>query len=122
MKAVNLICIFLMFLLFSCGDKKESTKKAIPRAEIITPDQMKEVLVDVLLTEGAIGTAEMKHHDVKYQALHYYSFILKKHKMTFQQFNDNFNYYSSDIDQMEKIMTDVITELTEKEGMIRKKK
>jgi len=107
--------------MISCGEKKDSVGKKTPPAEIVTPEQMKEVLVDVLLTEGAIGTAEMKHHDIKYQALHYYSYILKKHKMTNQQFNENFNYYAGDVDQMEKIINDVISELSEKEGMIRKK-
>jgi hypothetical protein len=119
MKVTHLIYIFIIASFLSCGGKKEGTEKVAPPADIVTPEQMKAVLVDVFLAEGAVGTSELKNRNAKYMSLHYYKYVLKRHKMTSAQFTANFTYYASDIDQMEKIMTEVITELSEKQDVIK---
>lgn len=121
MKTNYFIFLFIFAtLFFSCGEKKEGIKKTAPPTDIITAIQMKDVLEDVFLAEGATGVAELKQHNVKYQSLHYYTFVLKKHNMSSRQFMANFNYYANDVDQMEKILTDVINDLTEKQNITKK--
>jgi hypothetical protein len=121
MKAGHFIYILFIALFLSCGWKKESTEKVAPPAEIVSPEQMEDVLVDILLAEGATGVSELKSHNAKYMSLHYDTYVLKKHNMTSRQFTANYNYYAGDIEQMEKIITEVINDLSEKQNLIRKK-
>jgi hypothetical protein len=119
MKAPYLIYIILITFFISCKGKDESAKKVAPPADIVSPEQMEAVLVDVLLAEGATGVSEMQNHDAKNLALHYDSYVLKQHNMTNRQFTANFNYYAGDIDQMEKIITEVISQLSVKQGKVK---
>jgi hypothetical protein len=123
MKSTHLLYLFFIVVLFiSCGKKKQGTEKTAPPVDIITAEQMQDVLVDVLLAEGATATSELNHLSVKYEALHYYNFVLNKHKLTAPQFIANFNYYANDADQMEKIITEVINDLSQKQNMYKKYK
>jgi hypothetical protein len=119
MKTKHLIYIISIILFFSCGNK--NTQKVAPPADIIPAEQMKEIILDVLYVEGAVGVSEQKFHNTKNMTLHYYAYVFKRHNITSEQFLANYNYYAGDIDQMEKIMTEVISDLSEKQGVTKRK-
>jgi hypothetical protein len=119
MKLRFLIIILIFSTAYSCGKKKADTEKAVPPAEIVSADEMENILVDVFLAEGAVGVSDVYHQDVRYYTRHYYNFILKKHNITAEQFQKSFEYYASELDEMEKIMTDVIDNLSQKQSQVR---
>ncbi len=119
MKNFYFIIFFSFFTIISCGKKNEAKEKSPPPQNIISSDEMKNVLVDVFLAEGAIGEMEIKHKDAQYYAKHYYNYVLKKHNMTNEQFQKSYSYYSADIEEMQKIMSDVVDDLSEKQSKVR---
>lgn len=119
MKYRYVIVILFLFTAYSCGKKKAETEKAVPSAIVVSADEMKSILVDVFLAEGAVGVSDVGHGDVRYYTRHYYDFILKKHNITAAQFQISFEYYASELDEMEVIMTDVIDDLSKKQSQVR---
>jgi hypothetical protein len=117
----NVILFFLLLAVCSCV-KENSAKKEAKSADIASVDKMTSVLVDVLLAEGAVSLKEAKQQDVKYYTWHYYNFVLKKHNMSIGQFRKSYNYYSSDVEEMLKIMTNVIDSLSQKQSKVRNQK
>lgn len=110
-----------MITFFSCGKKKESKSNESPPANIINVEDMKSVLVDVLLAEAAIGTKEMRQEDVRYFSYHYYNYVLKKHNISREQFRKSYSYYAEDTDEMELILADVIEDMSTKQSKARNK-
>lgn len=119
MKFRILIVILILVAVYSCSRKKAVKEKAVVSADIVSADEMKSILVDVFLAEGAVGVDDVYHHDVRYYTCHYYNYILKKHNVTADQFQKSFDYYASELDVMEKIMTDVIDDLSQKQSQVR---
>ena len=119
MKNFPLILLFVFFAIISCGKKNEAKEKSPPPTDIISSDEMKNVLVDVFLAEGAISEMEIKHKDPQYYAKHYYNYVLKKHNLTNSQLQKSYSYYAKDIEKMQKIMSDVVDDLSEKQSKVR---
>ena len=119
MKYLKYIILILILSITSCGKKNEAKEKLFPPQNLISSDEMKNVLVDVFLAEGAIGQMEIKHKDNQYYAKRYYNYVLKRHNITNEQFQKNYSYYSADIEEMQKIMSDVIDDLSEKQSKVR---
>lgn len=119
MKFRIIIIIFILIAAWSCGKKKADTTKAVPSEDIVSSDEMKGILVDVFIAEGAIGISDVYHKDMNYYTRQYYNFILKKHNISATQFQKSFKYYASDLDEMEKIMTEVIDDLSQKQSQVR---
>jgi len=119
MKNLFFIVFLILISAYSCGKKKTDKEKAIPSEDVVSADEMKVILVDVFLAEGAIGVSDVNRKDVRYFTSHYYNFILKKNNITATQFQKSFEYYASDLDEMELIMTDVIDDLSQKQSQVR---
>ncbi len=111
-----------MTTFFSCGKKKESKSNGSSPANIINVEDMKSVLVDVLLAEASIGAKEMRHEDVRYFSYRYYNYVLKKHNISREQFQKSYSYYAEDTDKMELVLADVIEDLSKKQSKARNEK
>ena len=104
---------------FSCGKKKDTTKKETAPVDIVSADEMTNIMVDVLLAEGEAGLADSKHQNIEYFTRHYYGYVMKKHNITNEQFKKSYTYYAADIEEMLKIMTNVIDNLSQKQSKVR---
>jgi len=119
MKKRFFIIIFLFLAAFSCGKKKDTTKKETAPVDIVSADEMTNIMVDVLLAEGEAGLADSKHQNIEYFTRHYYGYVMKKHNITNEQFKKSYTYYAADIEEMLKIMTNVIDNLSQKQSKVR---
>jgi hypothetical protein len=116
----KIIFVFLILSLFSC---KKTQKNEMPEKsnDILSIEQMSSVLVDVHLIEATLITKQNNGQDVKYYTKYYYSYLTKKHNITYDQFKYNINYYSSHIKEFEKIYEQVVNTISQKNGEIYKK-
>lgn len=114
------IFLFLLLIMFSCNQKKQSTEPILNSSEIIPTEEMTKIMEDVMLVEGVMGmgVSEQKFKDYPYYSSHYYNFILKKHNITSNQLRESINYYASDSEKMLKIMQDVLNNLSEKQSKV----
>jgi len=120
MKSAFFIKILILVVIVSCSKKNDSKKTEIPPPDIITVDQMESVMMDVFLVEGSIGLAtNISQKNISYCTHRYYSYVLKKHNITFEQFRKSYSYFASNTSQMEQIMTTVINNLSEKQSKVR---
>ncbi|MFH0864665.1 MAG: DUF4296 domain-containing protein [Bacteroidota bacterium] len=119
--------IFPLIFLFSffafCGKKNDDEKNAIPpNSGIVSSDEMVQILEDVYLAEGAINSKEQSSDNPQYFANRYYNYILKKHNMTGEQFMESYTYYSSNAEEMVKILELIINDLSRKQGLLQSDK
>jgi len=118
MKKIFFVFICL-FIVVSCGRKKDSKEKKPSSEKIVSVKEMTNIMIDVMLAEGAIGATEANLKKPEYYTWHYYNFILKKNNITIEQFRKSYVYYASDSDKMLKIMTNVVDTLSEKQSKIK---
>jgi hypothetical protein len=110
---------FLITFFSSCGKKNEDEKKsALANSDIISRAEMAGTLEDIYLAEGAVNLKEINANNPKYFARRYYDYVLKKHNLTADEFMKNYVYYSSDADEMIKIVDLIITDLSQKQGVL----
>lgn len=117
MKIFRFVLIAFLLSTFSFCTKKDKEPK--PRSsDIISSEEMVKVLEDVYLVEGAILQKETKADNPKYYSYHYYNNVFKNHGLTKEQFIKSFNYYSDDAEEMIKILDLIITDLSQKQGVL----
>ncbi|NTW32765.1 MAG: DUF4296 domain-containing protein [Bacteroidetes bacterium] len=120
MKTRFFISILILALIISCAKKNDSKQAEIPPSNIISSDEMASVLEDAFLVEGSVGLINnISQKSISYNTRRYYSYILKKHNITFEQFRESYTYFASNNDKMEQIMTTVINNLSEKQSKVR---
>lgn len=110
-----IICLGLIFLV-SCREKGDAKNNKSRPSDIVSAEEMKNIFVDIFIAEGATGIMEANSGDINYCAKRHYNYVLKKHNINNGQFWKNYNYYVSDNDEMEKIMTGVIDILSQKQS------
>jgi hypothetical protein len=115
----------LFFILFSisfftfCGGKNKSEKKSISAsADIISSTEMAGVLEDIYLAEGAVNSKELYGNNPGYFACRYYNYVLAKHNLTAEEFMKSYTFYSADAEEMILILDMIITDLSEKQGLL----
>lgn len=121
MKLLRNITFILFFITFFsyCGKKDNDEKETLAQnSDIISSEEMVLVLEDVYLAEGAISRKDVDANNPQYYATKYYDFILKKHNLTNDQFMASYTYYSSDAEEMVKILEVVINDLSQKQGLL----
>ena len=105
-----LILGFVLLFCFSC----KQSEIVIPN-DVIPFDTMVQVLSDVQQSEVAILFLRNKNAvDVpKPEGL--YKFILNQHKITAEEFDKSFKFYSGQTQLMEKLYAAIIEELTKRQ-------
>lgn len=95
----NLICLSLLFLLFSCESKVKYEK---PK-DLITKEQMIDLLYDIHLANGTTG---VKNKDLE-NNLNYMSLVSEKYNIDSARFAESNLYYISNINEYEDIFKEV---------------
>jgi ABC-type Zn uptake system ZnuABC Zn-binding protein ZnuA len=115
---------FLLFIvlisIFSCNnDKKAEEQSALVRPKnIITKQQMIDILVDCNLAEAATTYKQKQGKDIKYYSSHYYNLIFKKYNISKEDFEKNLAFYSQNIEDIDEIYTEVINRLSKKQSQV----
>jgi Domain of unknown function (DUF4296) len=114
MKSIKVFILFSI-IIFSCS-KKNSENAVTPPSNILQKEEMKNVMIDVIIAEGCINIREAKRENTQYNTHRYYDYAFKKNFTSRDQFLKSFEYYSKETDQMDEIMNAVVEELNRKQG------
>jgi len=107
-----LVLLILLPLFFSCSPKQGISEKKVP-VNIIQPDSMVSVIVDMQLTEAVfrelkrIGQYEEKNAKVSFEA------VFIKHNISKEKYEESVAYYEQNLETYEKIYENVITRLSQ---------
>jgi hypothetical protein len=113
-----LIILVLAISATACSKDKRAT---IP-PDVIPPEQMMLVLVDVHLVEASLVQAKLANKDIDYLSNYYYWSIMKKHHITYKKLNESIKFYSSNLKELYLIYEDVASELSTTQSRIVSKK
>ncbi len=102
---------FSILLLSSCYNIHDESQNIKPD-DLIDQDKIVLVLVDVELAESALRQKQNFGHEITNEKEAYYASIFKKHEVSREQFNRSMKYYETDLDAMDEIYEDVITQLS----------
>jgi len=121
MKKYFFISLLIALVIFSCKKKDNNNNASSRSADIVSYEEMKSILTDILFTEAALVNEQPRYNDkINYYTKRYYSYVFKKHKITKEQFQKSYTYYASDIDGMNKMMTEIIDELSQNQSKVKK--
>ena len=110
MKNYFLISFCLCLISIGCGNKN---KESIP-ADVLPPKKMVSVLVKINLLEASINLNAS--HDGKTSADSHFFNPLKEEKVTTEQYNKSFYFYSHHPVIMDSIYADVLNELSKEKA------
>jgi hypothetical protein len=112
MKKGILIAIFSLLLLSGfIGCHNESR-----HVEILSRDSLIDVLVDLHLSESAYHTIQMgAGNQTIIRRNAYFDWVIKKHHITYQEFDTSFKFYMTDIERFSKMYDLVINKIKLKE-------
>ncbi len=112
-----IVSAWLVIFLLSCGDKS-----GVAKGKIISSDKMQEVLWDIFqadaFTEKYIKIDTSKNAIVQNAALQQKVFEL--HKISRQDFNTSYNYYSTHPDLMRNLLDSISVKAERKRGQMMK--
>lgn len=95
----NLICLSLLFLLLSCESKVKYEKPE----DLITKEQMIDLLYDIHLANGTTGVKNKALEN----NLNYMSLVSEKYNIDSTRFAESNLYYISNINEYEDIFKEV---------------
>jgi len=99
----------LAFFFFSCSEETKET----PPADLIPQEKMVPLLVDVHLLEASISLTQTP--DPKRPVFGHYD-IFKKHGVTHAQYESSIAWYSSQLDEFDKMYEEVLNELSRRQA------
>jgi hypothetical protein len=105
----------VFFVLMGCSSPQDT----VFPDDVIRPDKMVAVMVDVHLIEGARTGQKIMGDTLKLEE--YYAGVLKKHQLTDEEYQRSFDFYSSRPAEFEAVFDKVIEVLAKKEAEIAKK-
>ncbi len=109
-----LFITFLSFILVSCGQKTGE----IPE-EVLTPDKMVEVLIDLQLLEGYFSQQNLPRDSAGPLFNRYEKELFQKHQIADSTYRNSFKFYSRHPPLMDKIYERVVDSLSLREGQKR---
>ena len=112
------IITLLVIIVTACSnDKKELPAGVLPHAKMVT------VLADIEEAEARMQISGMNLTDSSQNAgYRFYKYIFQKNNITDSVFRKSFSYYSNNLELLDKIYDDVITELSRRQGIESAKK
>lgn len=108
--------IIIIFICFSCKKKVENTCHIIPREKFIW------LLVDYHLAQGISNTYTFRQKTKSYERINLCDSVIIAHGYTRAQFDSTLLYYSTRVNEFNKIYERVITELNKMQAKIEEKK
>jgi len=113
MKIKILSTLFLLSLLFSHCSFIDNKKNQDQPQQLIPKEKMIVILADMQITEAYLKQLRKAGYKVKDTSLIYYTKVFKKNKITKSIFEQSLLYYKRDLQDLEKMYTDVIIRLNE---------
>jgi hypothetical protein len=108
--------ILLLFisniLLFSCAPNEDISEEKVP-ANIIHPDSMVGLIVDMQLTEAVLREFRMTGKFDDSLAIVTFEKVFAKHNTTKFKFEESISFYQQNLNLYEKIYERVITKLSQ---------
>ena len=105
---MKIISFILSLILLSCGNPKTE----IPQ-DILSKNSFIGLLKDIHLAEAKFELHKTKGMGIaKNELAHNYSSIYKKYEITIDDFDKTLDYYAQHPEQLEKIYTRVLEQLT----------
>lgn len=103
----------LLLLLLPCCREKEKVKK--PQL-LLSEAQMVDVLSDAYLIEAELNQMKSDGNDVSTLQNTYYEQLFEHYHITDSVFQENMNYYSYHLVEMERIMDSVMNRFLKAQG------
>lgn len=110
---VNKLWIFfIVMMLVSASCYHENHPQVEIPEHQLSKKQMVDILTDVYLAEGAITYHRMNKTLTEEKSAGYFKLIFDEHHITHRILKDNLRYYNASPEEMEKIMEDVLANLS----------
>ena len=111
---MKIISFILSLILLSCGNPKTE----IPQ-DILSENSFINLLKDIHLAEAKFELHKTKGmENAKNELAHNYSTIYKTHEITGDDFDKTLDYYAQHPEQLEKIYTSVLEQLTKERTIL----
>lgn len=111
---MKIISFILSLILLSCGNPKTE----IPQ-DILSKNSFIGLLKDIHLAEAKFELHKTKGMGIaKNELAHNYSSIYKKYEITIDDFDKTLDYYAQHPEQLEKIYTRVLEQLTKDRAIL----
>jgi hypothetical protein len=118
MKRFLILFAAFAFLFLSCSqNSKEKTSIQTPD-NLIPTEKMIDILTDVHIAEALLTQHQMHGKNTTYYTALYNTTILKKYKITRKSFMESIRYYAYNTVELEKIYTEVVTNLVKKQTAV----
>lgn len=116
---MNLRFHYIIIALFvsACASKKES-----PPKDLISENEMINLLVDIRLLEGAYSVKYREIDTSDFKIGSYYKKLFSEHGLTSEQFASSYTYYSKQDGKMPELENKVIEKLSETQARLEAEK
>lgn len=111
--------LFVLLYVISCGKKK---KEFVVPDGIIKKEEMVKVLADIHITEATINLRNVSSTNAASLNASLYKSVFVKHKISKEEFEKSYAFYSSNTELLNAVYDNVITELTKMQAEEEKKK
>jgi Domain of unknown function (DUF4296) len=109
--------IFICLVLFSCSEEKEQTMPV----DILSKQKMAEVMIDVHLLEAAMNLNTYRF-DPKTKGNSATFDVFTKNKITKKMYDDSFEYYTQQPEQLTEIYQIVLENLSKMQAKVMSRK
>ena len=111
---MKIISLILCLILLSCGNQQKETPQ-----NILSENTFINLLKDIHLAEAKYELHKTKGmENAKNELAHNYSTIYKTHEITGDDFDKTLDYYAQHPEQLEKIYTLVLEQLTKERTIL----
>ncbi len=105
------IIIITLFVFSGCTyNISEKNKK--PPANLISRDEMVDIITDLHLYDAVMKEKQNSHNDILKSKYYLYQTVMEKYNITREQFESSVKYYQRDLDEYDGIYEDVIAKLS----------
>lgn len=107
------ICYYLLIsgvLFISCGSNTKTQPPPIPEEQFIL------ILTDLHVIDGTLQSLEITGDSLQHFARYNYEKVLKKHNLTYKQFEEALYYFEAEPDKMDKMYEKVVNELSKRQA------
>ncbi len=110
--------ILLITIVVGCKNEEATATYQIPE-NIIQPETMKKVLLDIQLAEAYIQSVKADTTVHKVPIEEYYQQVFALHETNFEEFKKSFEYYTHVPDSLQKMYEDMLNMLSKMETNLR---
>lgn len=102
----------------SCHTKQNDQIAADRPSDVLHPDTMGQILIDIHFAEAAIKRKQLKGDTAIFTAQKYYNEIYSIHQVTEEKFRKSMEFYRNHPKIFEKIYKDILEKISQKEGQL----